>query len=698
MAKEATTPNRKGSLSTRTREGVRNLFKEFKKDQRTIHVQSLNAMPAAERNSRLLQASTAMYRATKDRNFKPSPEQIKDFAAACEIIAEKRGIATQKDGSYSKEALNNELSPMALMQVYAAQTLKDSGENDASRQQIMEDLKTGYNVKRSEIAGYTQPDGTIISADEYEKNQLPQEVLEVQQVPPSYADIMSDDDILAMTNEEERNQIIAGMSPLDQDRLNKKLEDKKKAEDKAFEENAGEARRRRDDPDWAKDDDNDNFKIEQGDIIEYLMKDIILASAAWAANKAAGLGGIVLYETASGIYKHAIHPAGQYTGKIISDQWNNLKKALFGKKENENTEAMEIFDDVIKRHDSIVEESKKRQIKSEEETKKLTECIDYLRNINSNFVVFGDDDDKIYKQSKTGWKEESFKEIKPSVPEELKESWKMYRDANRKEQLETLKKKFPNENIETWFDQQIKFEEDYVRTQGKPTIEEPRRLDPDDKYFNALTEIRADQNMRLDIIKEINAFDHQMELFAAYYSTYKYIELYRQNPENKTLSNREEVDTFLKNAHLEARQIFLTAEKQRRMGNLNISSRETLIDEAEQMMKTSCNLAENNDKTPVRDKFRSILGEEDISEDNVKTLLSEYKNSDPTERYAAERFNCDALEREGRLSEKGITEKRKSFDEAAEMCNKTLNKGKSDSEKIDIKKTYEIRKQSQGRH
>ena len=671
MAKEATTPNR--TVADNIRGNVSRLVsQDLKQTPVKPLVQSLNALPAAERNSRLLQASTAMYRATKDRNFKPSQEQIKDFAAAREIIAEKRGIATQKDGTYPKEALNNELSPKALMQVYAAQTLKDSGENDASRQQIGADLKAGYG-----------------------EDELPQEVQEVQQVPPSYADIMSDDDILAMTNEEERNQIIAGMSPLDQDRLNKKLEDKKKAEDKAFEENAGEARRRRDDPDWAKADDNDNFKIEQGDIIEYLMKDIILASAAWATNKVAGLGGIVLYETASGVYKHTLRPAGQYAGKIISYPWDYLKNTLFGKKENENTEAKEIFDDVIKRHASFVEDFKNRQIDSEEKTKKLTLFNDYLRNINSNFVVFGDDDDKIYKQSKTGWKEESFKEIRPSAPEELKELWKMHRDANRKEQLETLKKKFPNENIETWFDQQIKFEEDYVRTQGNPTIKEP--ADPGNKYFNALTEIRADQNMRLDIIKEVNAFNYQMELFAAHYSTYKYIELCRQNPKNKTLSNREEVDTFLKNAHLEARQIFLTAEKQRRMGNSNISSRETLVDEAEKMMKTSRNLAEKKDKKPVKDKFRSILGEEQISEDNVKTLLSEYKNPDPAERYAAERFNCDALEREERLSEKGVTEKRKSFDEFAERCNKTLNKGKPDSEKIDIKKTYEIRKQSQGR-
>lgn len=670
MAKEATTPNR--TVADNIRGNVSRLIsKDLKQTPVKPLVQSLNALPAAERNSRLLQASTAMYRATKDRNFKPSQEQIKDFAAACEIIAEKHGIATQKDGTYPKEALNNELSPKALMQVYAAQTLKDSGENDAARQQIGADLKAGYG-----------------------EGELPQEVQEVQQVPPSYADIMSDDDILAMTNEEERNQIIAGMSPLDQDRLNKKLEDKKKAEDKAFEENAGEARRRRDDPDWAKADDNDNFKIEQGDIIEYLMKDIILASAAWAANKAAGLGGIVLYETASGIYKHAIRPAGQYTGKVISDQWNNFK-ALFGKKENENTEAKEILDDVIKRHDSIVEESKKRQIDSEEKTKKLTLFNDYLRNINSNFVVFGDNDDKIYKQSKTGWKEESFKEIRPSAPEELKELWKMHRDANRKEQLETLKKKFPNENVETWFNQQVKFEEDYVRTQGNPTIKEP--ADPGNKYFNALTEIRADQNMRLDIIKEVNAFNYQMELFAAHYSTYKYIELCRQNPENKTLSNREEVDTFLKNAHLEARQIFLTAEKQRHMGNLNISSRETLVDEAEKMMKTSRNLAEKKDKKPVKDKFRSILGEEQISEDNVKTLLSEYKNPDPAERYAAEMFNCDALEREQRLNKEDLNERRKRLNESKTRCNDYLNKGKPEAEKRDIGKTYEIRKQSQGR-
>ena len=671
MAKEATTPNR--TVADNIRGNVSRLIsKDLKQTPVKPLVQSLNALPAAERNSRLLQASTAMYRATKDRNFKPSQEQIKDFAAAREIIAEKRGIATQKDGTYPKEALNNELSPKALMQVYAAQTLKDSGENDAARQQIGADLKAGYG-----------------------EGELPQEVQEVQQVPSSYADIMSDDDILAMTNEEERNQIIAGMSPLDQDRLNKKLEDKKKAEDKALEESTGEARRRRDDPDWAKEDDNDNFKIEQGDIIEYLMKDIILASAAWAANKAAGLGGIVLYETASGTYKSIIRPAGEHTGKVISDQWNNFK-ALFGKKENENTEAKEIFDDVIGTYEENV-----KKLDKEKTEKEAPHLADYFKHIISNHVVFDETGDKIYCQYTNGWSETTFAEKFPKMPEASKKYLLDFRKNIRDEQLETLKKKFPNENIkniETWFDLQVKFEEDYVRTQGKPTIEEPRRLDPDDKYFNALTEIRAGQKMQIELHKEAFILDCQMNLFAAHYSTYKYIELCRQNPEDKTLSNRDEVDAFLNNAHLEARQIFLTAEQKRRMGDPNIPSRETLIDEAQQMMETSRNLAEKKDKKPVKDKFRSILGEEQISEDNVKTLLSEYKNPDPTERYAAEMFNCDALEREQRLNKEDLNERRKRLNDSKTRCNDYLNKGKPDSEKIDIKKTYEIRKQSQGRH
>lgn len=57
-------------------------------------------------------------------------------------------------------------------------------------------------------------------------------------------------------------------------------------------------RGRTDDPDFAKPEE-DKFDIQQGDFIEFLMKDVVLASAAWATNKTAKWIGVGAYEFGS---------------------------------------------------------------------------------------------------------------------------------------------------------------------------------------------------------------------------------------------------------------------------------------------------------------------------------------------------------------------------------------------------------------
>ena len=57
-------------------------------------------------------------------------------------------------------------------------------------------------------------------------------------------------------------------------------------------------RGRTDDPDFAKPEE-DKFDIQQGDFIEFLMKDVVLASAAWAGNKTAKWIGVGAYEFSS---------------------------------------------------------------------------------------------------------------------------------------------------------------------------------------------------------------------------------------------------------------------------------------------------------------------------------------------------------------------------------------------------------------
>ena len=80
-----------------------------------------------------------------------------------------------------------------------------------------------------------------------------------------------------------------------------------------------------DDPDAPKEDD-DKFDIQQGDFIEFLMKDIVLASAAWAGKKVSGQIGLLTYRGLSWMYHTADDKLFTPAGKEISEAWDNLKK------------------------------------------------------------------------------------------------------------------------------------------------------------------------------------------------------------------------------------------------------------------------------------------------------------------------------------------------------------------------------------
>ena len=83
-----------------------------------------------------------------------------------------------------------------------------------------------------------------------------------------------------------------------------------------------EVKKNMEDPDWGHFDD-EKFKITDGDIIEFLMKEVILEATSWGLNKIAGVGGILLYETATGFHKHVVKPLGQAA-------WDTAKDLVLG--------------------------------------------------------------------------------------------------------------------------------------------------------------------------------------------------------------------------------------------------------------------------------------------------------------------------------------------------------------------------------
>lgn len=79
-------------------------------------------------------------------------------------------------------------------------------------------------------------------------------------------------------------------------------------------------------------DEDDKFDIQQGDFIDFLMKDVVLASAAYAGKKVSGFIGMSLYKASSWAYHHAkddiVVPAYDDLKETWNKAVNNVKEAL----------------------------------------------------------------------------------------------------------------------------------------------------------------------------------------------------------------------------------------------------------------------------------------------------------------------------------------------------------------------------------
>ncbi len=78
--------------------------------------------------------------------------------------------------------------------------------------------------------------------------------------------------------------------------------------------------------------DDDKFDIQQGDFIDFLMKDVVLASAAWVGKKTSGYVGMGLYKASSwayhGVKDHAVDPAVDGVVATCNKAFKNIKEAM----------------------------------------------------------------------------------------------------------------------------------------------------------------------------------------------------------------------------------------------------------------------------------------------------------------------------------------------------------------------------------
>ena len=134
------------------------------------------------------------------------------------------------------------------------------------------------------------------------------------------------------------------------------------------------------DLDEINDEDDDKFDIQQGDFIDFLMKDVVLAFAAYCGKKVTTPFGIAAYQLGSKIYHGAKDHLWDPAWAEVEDGWNKFKN------------------NVVEACRSVGEYEIKHKFKDDDETSKsgndaIKQHNDTIKYYNQN--VFGNDDSKM---------------------------------------------------------------------------------------------------------------------------------------------------------------------------------------------------------------------------------------------------------------------------------------------------------------
>lgn len=660
----------KRTVADNIRQSVHSKIETVKADKVKPIVSELNAKPAAERNERLLAATAAVYRAVSDPNYSLNPNHAKDYAAAVDIIAQKRGIKPDKNGRFNEDQLKGALSPEELMRASAAQYLHDAGDSDATRQAVNDQIKSVYDNDETKAQPAMATVGGV----------------------PSYK---TDEEFLAM-DQEAQEEYLTALGGYEKDRLQNLIVTKANQDtEEDILKGAGEFDGRMGDPDWGHKKDDDDFKIDQGDIIEYLMKDVILATAAWVGNKGAGIVGIVGYELGSAAVNE-VRPLLRKANEARQEGWEKLSNKLFGKdKEKALTEEEKaqkenqekLLKSFYESYHNNVEASKQAiEIHSLEDTKATAAFKKLQRQLIKHYAVLDDDgiafpviEDKglalpLSKQDYATFFGADGAEAGKAALKQIQKNYDNYQLSVMMEGKSDSEKA----EIRQWFTEYTKATEEGVRNNNPniPLPAGPKSQEYKDSYDKA----RQAALTRLKFNSEAQTFEAQKQLFGNHYLYYRLFEERRLNPESDIFTHEEKRNEFIEKTSLEADIIFLKAEQERHNGNTAIPSRERLISTAEGLAEASKTaILEDKSQTPINDTLKTLVAPP-TDENERKTLLDAARDISAETLLLSERKNCET-----RISE--LEGAKGQNDQRRKLLDQTKKKiGLMDSKKTELSK------------
>ncbi len=615
MAKQ---PSARDIIAKNVSTTIANNVSKPKENSAVKELKNLQRTDYSGYTSKVAKSITSVYRASQPNSqYQASEDDIKNYHAIASIIAEKRGITPKgTDGQFSEEQYAKELSPINLLKDLTRDSLERAHSSSASK----EENEESFAFSRSIIEGGIESSYDNASTDEQAASLLSA----VKQMT-----YMTDEEFAEIEDADTRNAYLQTLSDAERDRLTKVYEEK---HEKNFDptSNASQFKGFEDDPDWGYKKDDDNFKIDQGDIIDYLMKEVILSSAAWAGNKVAGLGGIILYEGLT-YTERKLSPYCR-KGKLgLLRGWDKLKENMFGDSNDPETQNRSaLFDEFLGEHGSLINAQAEALADynafisdplsskySRYKTKKCTDMALGLCTPTENGFMYPDGGHKYPgEQSEENKKKqcEFFEKLQKDIDKVLLAKMKQINNPNNDPDKNT--------EIETWFKQQRDAEKDKLngKTPKYPSANEDMEKAYKNAKNNTVTEINA-----LAACDEISALK---KYFETTYTAYKVAELFRTDPKNelfkddqdKTAKQKlsEAIDAFT----LEGRAIFLHNLQNLRSGDTNAVSSAELIEKADKALKRE---QAPKDSKKYTNPFQDTV-EETKEEPKRKDLINAFDN------------------------------------------------------------------------
>lgn len=531
MAKTPTQNQTSAPASQQVRSRVNSLISAELGGQRNPAIQELKSLSGNDRSLSIISAAAAVYRSTKDPSFKPSTEQIKRFHAAATLFAHKKGIKPEKDGSFNDALYEKELSPLEILKDQTLETFKESENNAFSEAAISKSIADAYSD----------------SANKDQEVEKVKQDLKLQEL--SKIEFLNDKDFLDLSEDAQKNYIskLADCGYIDEQ---KRLQEKIKNFDPS--QKAGEFSGFDEDPDWGHKDD-DKFKIEQGDIIEYLMKEIILASAAWAGNKVAGFAGVVAYESLHSFHYGITVPAARATIKHLTKKWENF----FSKDTDDSSdEAQNLmnqrqtdFNSAIETNSAVYEhftsDTAAALFSSESPARR---AIDHSCLFEDRGIITSNEDGTTTQTP-----------YPPNTTQQdfiaLQKNFDTFHLAMMNQELNPDNNPDKSKKIEDYFNKVIENRRSAVTNgQEKPAL--PDTPKDFNKAFVNSENLVKNHFLHLPYYKSIEA---QHNLFCEYFCQHQYLELCRKDKDNPILHNEEKLTDYLISKKNEASKIFAGA-------------------------------------------------------------------------------------------------------------------------------------------